>query len=218
LPPPIRESVFLENRLPCPNAYSVENLPPPLDPYQPARPQPPTGLGLPAGPNRPAHLASQPLGPRVPLAYFAEDVFFFDSHLSFSAPSLSPHADTWAPLVSSFLHPAPADPDCATTESHCAWPLFTAAPHLEMPSRAITCPTITPPSSSRALTRCDEPIYSAIEATPPRRPLPRLHRPDTPPPVPIKGQLHPRNTLHLLHASPELLPLFTSFSTRTERR
>jgi hypothetical protein len=33
------------------------------------------------GPNRPAHLASQPLGPRVPLAYFTEDVFLFGSGL-----------------------------------------------------------------------------------------------------------------------------------------
>jgi hypothetical protein len=144
---------------------------------------PPTGLGLPAGPNRPAHLASQSLGPCVPLAYFAEDVFFFDSRLPFSAPSLSPLADAWAPLVSSFLHPAPADLDCATTESHCVRPLHAAAPHLEMPPRAVTRPTITPPSSSRAITRRDEPIYSTIEATPPRRPLPRLHRPDTPPPA-----------------------------------
>jgi hypothetical protein len=31
------------------------------------------------GPNRPGHLASQPLGPRVPLAYFTEDVFRFGS-------------------------------------------------------------------------------------------------------------------------------------------
>jgi hypothetical protein len=150
----------------------------------------PTGLGLPASPNRPAHLASQPLSPRVPLAYFAEDIFFFDSRLPFSAPSLSPFTDTWAPLVSSFLHPTPADPDCATTKSRCIRPLRTAAPHLEMPPRAVTRPTITPPSSSRALTRRDEPIYSAIEATP-RRPLPRLHRPDTPPPNPIKGHLLP---------------------------
>jgi hypothetical protein len=39
---PCYESVFLENRLPFTNAYSAENLPPPLGPYQPARPQPPT--------------------------------------------------------------------------------------------------------------------------------------------------------------------------------
>jgi hypothetical protein len=32
-----------------------ENLPPPLSPYQPARPQPAPGLGLPAGPSRLAH-------------------------------------------------------------------------------------------------------------------------------------------------------------------
>jgi hypothetical protein len=106
---------------------------------------PPTGLGLPAGPNRLAHLASLPLGPRMPLAYFAEDIFFFDSRLSFSAPSLSPLADAWVLLVSSFLHPAPADPDCATTEPRCARPLRTAASRLEMPPGAITRPTITPP-------------------------------------------------------------------------
>jgi hypothetical protein len=47
----------------------------------------PAGPSSPAG-RSPAHLASQPLGPRVPLAYFAEDVFFFDSRLPFSAPSL----------------------------------------------------------------------------------------------------------------------------------
>jgi hypothetical protein len=33
------------------------------------------------GPNRPAHLASQPLGSCVPLAYFTEDVFLFGSRL-----------------------------------------------------------------------------------------------------------------------------------------
>jgi hypothetical protein len=33
------------------------------------------------GPNCPAHLASQPLGPRVPLVYFTEDVFLLGSRL-----------------------------------------------------------------------------------------------------------------------------------------
>jgi hypothetical protein len=108
-------------------------------------PPPPTGLVLPVGPNRPAHLASQPLGPRVPLVYFAEDVFFFDSHLAFSVPSLSPLTDAWASLVSSFLHPAPTDPDCATAEYRRVRPLRTAAPHLEMLPQAVTRPTITPP-------------------------------------------------------------------------
>jgi hypothetical protein len=72
--------------------------------FQPSRPAHSFSLGLPAGPSHPAHLASQPLGPRVPLAYFVEDVFFFDSHLPFSAPSLSPLTDAWALLVSSFFH------------------------------------------------------------------------------------------------------------------
>jgi hypothetical protein len=95
-------------------------------------------------PNHPAHLASQPLGPRVPLAYFAEDVFFFDSRLSFSAPFLSPLADAWAPLVSSFFHPAPVDPGCATVESRRVRPLRAAAQHLEMPPRAVTPPSPPP--------------------------------------------------------------------------
>jgi hypothetical protein len=38
-------------------------------------------------------------------------VFFFDSRLSFSAPSLYPPADTWAPLVGFFFSTTPADPD-----------------------------------------------------------------------------------------------------------
>jgi hypothetical protein len=101
--------------------------------FQPSRPAHSFGLGLPAGPNRPAHLASQPLGPRVPLAYFAEGVFFFDSRLPFLAPSLCPLADAWVPLVSSFLHPAPANPDCATAESRNVRPLRAAALHVEMP-------------------------------------------------------------------------------------
>jgi hypothetical protein len=100
---------------------------------QPNRPAHSFGLGLPAGPNRLAHLASQPLGPRMPLAYFAEDVFFIDSLLPFSAPSLSPLTDTWAPLVISFLHPTSANPNYATTESRRIRPLRAAAPHLEMP-------------------------------------------------------------------------------------
>jgi hypothetical protein len=36
-------------------------------------------------------LGSQPLGLRVPLAYFAEDVFFFDSRLPFSCEGRGQH-------------------------------------------------------------------------------------------------------------------------------
>jgi hypothetical protein len=60
-----------------------------IQPTRTSRPAHSPGLGLPAspsrptppGPNRPAHLASQTLGPRVPLAYFTEDVFLFGSRL-----------------------------------------------------------------------------------------------------------------------------------------
>jgi hypothetical protein len=51
-----------------------------------------------------------PLGPRSPLAYFTEYVFFFDSRLSSLVPSLSPLADAWAPPVSSLSHPASSLP------------------------------------------------------------------------------------------------------------
>jgi hypothetical protein len=101
--------------------------------FQPSRPAHSFGLGLPAGPNCPANLATQPLGPRVPLAYFAEDVFFFHSSLPFSAPPQTPLADAWAPLVSSFFQPTPANPGCAAAESRRLWPLRATAPHLEMP-------------------------------------------------------------------------------------
>jgi hypothetical protein len=87
-------------------------------PLGPAGPSPPVGRS-------PAHLASQSLGPRVPLAYFVEDVFFFDSRLSFSVPSLYFLVDARAPLVSSIFSTAPADPGRVTTAP--------PAPHLGMP-------------------------------------------------------------------------------------
>jgi hypothetical protein len=172
---------------------------------------PPTGLGLLAGPNHHAHLASQPLGPRVPLAYFAEDVFFFDLGLPFSVPSLSPLADAWALLVSSFLHPALADPNCATAESRRVRPLRATSPHLEMLPRAVTRPTITPPSSTHALTHRDEPIYSSIEATPSPAvilPSPPRH----PSPSPIKWCYTPA-ALHRSNPHPQLLSSTTEPSS-----
>jgi hypothetical protein len=122
----------------------------------------------------------------VPLAYFTEDVLFFDSRLLFSAPSLSPLADAWAPLVSSFFHPALANPSCATAVSHHVRPLRAAAPPFEMPPRAVTHPTITPPPSSHALTHRNELIYSAIEATPLAGRYPTFTAP-APLPGPIKA-------------------------------
>jgi hypothetical protein len=109
------------------------------------RPLGPAGWPNPPQPKPPAHSASQPASPRMPLAYFAEDVFFFDSRLPSSAPSLSPLADAWAPLVSSFVHPAPADPDCTATESRCIRPLRTTTPHLEMPPEPLLAPQSLPP-------------------------------------------------------------------------
>jgi hypothetical protein len=93
LPPPIRESVFLENRLPFTNAYSTENLPPPLGPYQPARPQPPPALAC-----RLAHRA-QPTWPlsrsacaclwRILQKTFSYLIHAFRSRRLLSLPSLT---------------------------------------------------------------------------------------------------------------------------------
>jgi hypothetical protein len=121
-----------------------------IPPTRPSRPAHFPGFGLPAGPtlpgpNRQPTRPLQPASPRMPLAYFAEDVFFFDSRLPSSAPSLSPLADAWAPLVSSFVHPAPADPDCVATESRCVQPLRPATLHLEMPPEPLLAPQSFPP-------------------------------------------------------------------------
>jgi hypothetical protein len=85
-------------------------------PAGPVGPSPPTGQS-------PAHLASQPLGPRVPLAYFAKDVFFIDSCLPFSAPSLYSLGDAWAPLVSSIFSTAPPAPHLGMSPIHYRLPV-----------------------------------------------------------------------------------------------
>jgi hypothetical protein len=100
----------------------------------------PAGPALPAG-RSPDHRASQPLSPRVSLAYFAKDIFFFDSRLPFSAPSLYSLADAWALLVSSIFSTTPANPGRVTT----APPLLAPpALHLGMPPSHYR-PPITPP-------------------------------------------------------------------------
>jgi hypothetical protein len=119
-----------------------------LWPSRPHWPSPPAGRS-------PAHLASQPLSPRVPLAYFTEDVFFFDSRLPFSVPSLYSLTDAWAPLVNSIFSTAPADLGRVTTVRRSPRrPLRTwdAAEPLPPP---IT-PPLTPPSN-RALTSLNGP-------------------------------------------------------------
>jgi hypothetical protein len=87
----------------------------------------------PGYPYRPTRLSAQPapLAPLLPqakanfagpspcasLAYLQKYVFFFDSRLPFSTPSLYPPADTWGPLVSFIFSTAPADPGCDSSAS-----------------------------------------------------------------------------------------------------
>jgi hypothetical protein len=71
-------------------------------PSRPIGPSSPTG--------RSQLFRTKLLGPRVMLAYLQKYVFFFDSRLPFSAPSLYPPADTWSPLVSFAFSTMTADP------------------------------------------------------------------------------------------------------------
>jgi hypothetical protein len=57
-------------------------------------------------PQAEAHRPTQAAQPRAPLAYLQKYVFFFDSRLPSSAPSLSSLADAWTPLVSFFFSTA----------------------------------------------------------------------------------------------------------------
>jgi hypothetical protein len=85
--------------------------------FRPGRPCGPLGLRpsrLPLAPllsrrSKPTG-RPKPLNPRAPLAYLQKYVFFFDSRLPSSAPSLSPLADAWTPLVRFVFSTAPADP------------------------------------------------------------------------------------------------------------
>jgi hypothetical protein len=113
-------SSSLSARLPLP-AHSA------FGPAGPASPSPPAGRSQLCRP--------KPLGPRAPLAYLQKYVFFFDSRLLFSAPSLYPPANTWAPLVGFIFSTTPTDPDRVST--------VPPAPRLGC-RRAITAP-ITPP-------------------------------------------------------------------------
>jgi hypothetical protein len=160
-------------------------------------------------PHRPAQ-TTQPTWPlsrsahaclwRILQKTFSSLIHAFCSRRLLSLPSLT-HGPRLSVLSSTPCRPTPiAQPPSPAAFGLSAPPLHTSRcrpePSLAPPS---------PPSSCRALTRRDEPIYSAIEATP-RRSLPHLHRPDTRPPDPIKGHLHPRSIPHLSHPSPALLP------------
>jgi hypothetical protein len=71
----------------------------------------------PAGPAGPSPLEGRsqlcrpkPLGPHASLAYLQKYVFFFDSRIPFSVPSLYPTADTWTPLISFIFPPRRSTP------------------------------------------------------------------------------------------------------------
>jgi hypothetical protein len=121
------KSIFYSKRIHLPNsAHSA----------QPAQAIPP----LP-GPNRSAHLASQPPSPRTPLAYFTEDIFLFGSCLP--EPAASPRfSDNWALVVSFVPHLQPPELARAATDSRspsaallrASGALGPLPPHLHFPS------------------------------------------------------------------------------------
>jgi hypothetical protein len=80
----------------------------PLPAHSAFGPVGPTGPSSPIGQSQLCR--PKPLGPRASLAYLQKYVFFFDSRLPFSAPSLYPPADTRGPLVSFVFSTMPADP------------------------------------------------------------------------------------------------------------
>jgi hypothetical protein len=116
--------------------------------FGPANPTTHSAFG-PAGPAGPSPLEGQshlcrpkPLGPGASLAYLQKYVFFFDSRLPFSAPSLYPPADTWGPLISFVFSTTPTDPGRDFSAPALPAP---PAPRLGC-HRAFTAPSlITPP-------------------------------------------------------------------------
>jgi hypothetical protein len=98
-----------------------------------------TGPAGPAGPSPPASQSQlyrpKPLGSRAPLVYLQKYVFFFDSRLPFSAPSLYPPADTWAPLVGFVFSTAPADPGRVSTPPATSFNSHSSPPLLQPPLR-----------------------------------------------------------------------------------
>jgi hypothetical protein len=163
-------------------------------PHHPRRPKP----------SRPAHLAAR----RSHL--HGKYVFPFGSCLP-SRPPLPRLSVNQAPDVSSIPHLQPPELTHAATAPQ---PPSTAQLHASGATGPLP-PRLHFPSLKSPLK--PSPVFNGVKAINagiklPGHPSSALPRP------PRKGQLHSRNIPHLLHASPELLPLFTSFSTRTERR
>jgi hypothetical protein len=121
---------------------------------------------------------------------FSSLIHAFRSWRLLSLPSLT-HGPRLLALSSTPRRLTPiAPPLSPATSGLSAPPLRTSGCR---PEPLLTPPSLPPPlSSSRALTRRDEPIYSAIQATPPHRPLPHLHCPGTLPGPLKKGNLCPR--------------------------
>jgi hypothetical protein len=158
----------------------------------------PAGLPTPSAlACRPAQIA-QPTWPlsrsacvclwRILQKTFSSLIHVFRSWCLLSLPSLT-HGPCLLALSSTPRRLTPIAPPLSPAASGLSAPLLRT-------SRCRPEPLLAPPSlplsSSRALTRRDEPIYSAIQATTPHRPLPHLHYPGTLPGPLKKGNLCPR--------------------------
>jgi hypothetical protein len=139
--------VKIPPKFPCANFQSLDkfkNLSSSLSAQLPLPAHSAFGPASPAGPSTPVgqsqHCRPKPLGPRASLVYLQKYVFFIDSRLPFSAPSLYPTADTWAPLVRFVFSTMPADPGRVSTAPPLPAP---PAPRLGC-RRAITTPHHSP--------------------------------------------------------------------------
>jgi hypothetical protein len=98
------------------------------------------------------------------VAYLQKYVFPFGSHL-LSWPPPSRLSVKWAPAVRFIFSHAPPDPGHVAADFHRAAAPCAARSTPRMPPSHYR-PPITSPCSNRALTRRNEPNYSAIEAPP----------------------------------------------------
>jgi hypothetical protein len=116
--------VKIPPKFPCANFQSLDKFKNPIfnsktfllhfRPGYPYRPTRPSAQPAPLPPLLPQAEANF-VGPRAPLSYLQKYVFFFDSRLPLSAPSLYPPTDTWAPLVGFTISTALANPGRVST-------------------------------------------------------------------------------------------------------